>query len=32
MCKQKAKKRGGDFISQAPVGGPSKSWFAINGV
>ena len=32
MCEQKAKKKGGggDFISQAPVGGPTKSWFSIN--
>ena len=33
MCKQKAKKKrggGGDFILQAPVGGPTKSWFSIN--
>jgi hypothetical protein len=30
MCKQKAKKKGGDFISQARMGGPTKRWFSIN--
>ena len=30
MCKQKAKKKEGCiFISQAPVEGPTKSWFSI---